>query len=452
MRLSQQVRRNVVYSVVDYASQPAMMILAAPLLLRGLGVQQYGTWMLVNSIAGAASGLGGGFGDGATKYVASYRGIGDTRGAVRSLLSVLVVNCALGVASAGVMVLCAPWLIDHVFAVEPALRNAAVIAVRISAALLVVRFAESIFTAAIRGCETYRPVVLIAVLGRLLIVLAALVLTETGRGLVAILWATLVIAVLILAAQARLAHIVLHANGLWSIADIRAGVSEVFTFGAFTWTKSTLGVLTGYADRLLVAALLGTGPLAFYTLCNQITQPIHSLLAAAFNFVFPNFASHSALGQWNYTRRAYANAVRVSAGAVIIVGTSMALCSRMILSAWLGSNIARLYQGLLVTMVIGNGLLALSVVPHYAALAFGRARALVWINLFAGMASLSAAYLLIHRFGLIGAGLGRIVAGAVFMTVFAVVHRALPAREGTALNTELSALGFTQQGCDSVGL
>jgi hypothetical protein len=53
--------------LVDYISQPALMLIAAPLLLRPLGVQQYGTWMLVNSIAATASGLGGGFGDGATK-------------------------------------------------------------------------------------------------------------------------------------------------------------------------------------------------------------------------------------------------------------------------------------------------------------------------------------------------------------------------------------------------
>ena len=40
------VRQSVFYSVLDYVSQPAMMILAAPLLLKTLGVQQYGTWML----------------------------------------------------------------------------------------------------------------------------------------------------------------------------------------------------------------------------------------------------------------------------------------------------------------------------------------------------------------------------------------------------------------------
>ena len=98
------VRESVFYSVLDYVSQPAMMILAAPLLLRALGVQQYGTWMLVNSITATAAGLGGGFGDGATKYVSMYRGSGDRDGAVRSLMAVLVVNCTFGVLSAMVLI------------------------------------------------------------------------------------------------------------------------------------------------------------------------------------------------------------------------------------------------------------------------------------------------------------------------------------------------------------
>jgi O-antigen/teichoic acid export membrane protein len=68
------IRQNVFYSLLDYVSQPAMMILAAPVLLKTLGMQQYGAWMLVNSIAATVGGLGGGFGDGATKFISMYRG------------------------------------------------------------------------------------------------------------------------------------------------------------------------------------------------------------------------------------------------------------------------------------------------------------------------------------------------------------------------------------------
>jgi hypothetical protein len=101
--LSRTIRQNVFNSLLDYVSQPALMLIGAPLLLRALGVQQYDTWMLVNSIAATASGLGGGFGDGATKYVYKYRGCRDSTGALRSTMAVLALNCGFGLLAAIVM-------------------------------------------------------------------------------------------------------------------------------------------------------------------------------------------------------------------------------------------------------------------------------------------------------------------------------------------------------------
>src|SRR4051812_16528531 len=191
-----QLRDNVLYSVVDYASQPLLMLVATPFLLRHLGVQQYGVWMLVNSITATASGLGGGFGDGATKYVATYRGRGDNAGAIRSLAAVLIVHSAFGLISALAMICLAPWLIGHVFAVQPALREVGTAAVRISAALLLLRFVESVFVAAIRGCEHYRPTVIISVTARVAVTACAIGLAATEHNLVSILWATLTVALI----------------------------------------------------------------------------------------------------------------------------------------------------------------------------------------------------------------------------------------------------------------
>ncbi len=448
-RQTPAIRENVFYSVLDYVSQPAMMLIAAPLLLRALGVQQYGTWMLVNSIAATASGLGGGFGDGATRYVSMYRGSSDRAGAARSLMSVLLVNCGLGLASAVVMIAAAPWLIGHAFTVEPSLRHAGIMALRISAALLTVRFAEAVFMAALRGCERYKPMVAVSVAARTLGLALALALALSGRGLVAILWASLAAGIASAAAQAWLAFRAIGADAVWRGTQLRDGVREVFSFGAYTWLKSTLGVLVGYADRLLVAAILGTGPLAFYALCNQLTQPIHTVIASAFNFVFPNFSAQSASGRWAATRRSYRIAAGIAATIVGAMCFALIFGAKLVLRLWLGAEVAAQYHDLLIVMTIGNGLLALSVVPHYAALALGRSRALVVVSFLAGAVSLGCGYFLMHRTGLMGAGLARIAAGAIFLWTYRIVRRAFIQEQSTLTSgetagTATSALTFAQ--------
>lgn len=419
---SQTVRQNACYSVLDYIAQPALMLVAAPLLLRELGIQQYGTWMLVNAIAATASGLGGGFSDGATKYVSMYRGRGDHKGAARSVSAVLIVNCMFGAVAAFAMIVSAPWLIAHTFHVPENLQHVGIVSVRISAALLLVRFAEGVFISAVRGCERYRPMVVISILGRTTVVFAALLLAVQGLGLVAILFVTLLTALATLTGQAILAVNSLEANLAWRWAEIRAGVREVFSFGTFTWLKATLGVSIGYADRLLVAALLGTGALAFYSLCNQLTQPLHALIAAAFNFLFPSLSAQTASGRWVDARRMYENALRLSIAIVAVTSTLIVLLAKPILRIWIGRTAATEYYSLLIVMAIGNGVLAISVVPHYVALALGRARALTFVNLAAGVLSLGSAYLLIRQVGVVGAGVARIIAGIVFLYVFAIVR------------------------------
>lgn len=427
--LSKQNRRNVLYSVVDYASQPVLMLAVAPLLLRALGVQQYGTWMLVNSIAAVATGLGGGFGDAAIKYVSMYRGCGDKDGALRSMIAVLAVNCAFGVLSGAIIAGCAPWLIDRVFRVEVSLRHVGIVGLRISAALLVIRFAETVFTSAIRGCERYRPTVTISVVCRSATTLLALVLAVTARGLITILWATLFVAALSLAGQVWVAHKVLPMGAGWRPRHIRSALREVSSFGTFTWLKSTLGVLISHGDRLLVAGLLGTAPLAFYSLCNQITQSIPALTGAASSFVFPNFSAKVAAGRWFEVKRDYHSATLLAGVVIAAVSAGIVVIAKPVLRLWLGPAVAAGYHELLIAMAIGNGLLAVSVIPHYAALAFGRARALVLVNLAAGLLSLGSGYFLIRFFGVMGAGFGKIIAGAVFLSVFGVVRLALQQNE-----------------------
>lgn len=417
------MRQNVFYSVLDYASQPAVMILAAPVLLKTLGMQQYGAWMLVNSIAATAGGLGGGFGDGATKFISMYRGRNDNEGVARSLAAALAINCTLGFLLATGLVVCAPVLIGHVFHVEAALRHGGIVAVRISAFVLLLRFAQAVFMSAARGYERYRPVVASSVGSRVLIVVFAVVIAANGFGIVGILWATLAVETANLVALAIIAYEILQVRSLPTTV-IRTGVREVSSFGAFTWLKSVMGVLFGYADRLIVAALLGTGPLALFVLCNQLTQPIQALLASGFNFLFPNVSAGTASGKWIECQSSYRAATLISISIVSVICLPMIFAARSVLALWLGPGIAERCRGLLIAMTIGNGLLAICVVPHYTALALGRSRSLAYMNFAAGIASLSGVYLLVRHVGLEGGGVGKVFAGLMSLSAFAIVRPA----------------------------
>jgi hypothetical protein len=63
----------------------------------------------------------------------------------------------------------------------------------------------------------------------------------------------------------------------------------------------------------------------------------------------------------------------------------------------------------------------------------------VFVNLGAGVLSLAVAYILIRSVGLMGAGFAKIIAGAVFLSVFGIVRRALKDGGSTVRSPNRSA-------------
>jgi O-antigen/teichoic acid export membrane protein len=420
---SEPTRNNVIYSVAEYISQPLMMFAAAPVLLHALGTSNYGVWMLANSVAATVSGLGGGFGDAATRYISHYEGRSDSEGAVRALAAAFIVNFSLGLLLATAMAASAPVVIEHVFRISSNLRGQAIAAVRVSAVLLHLRFCEVVFSSAIRALQRYRPSVMVSVSARVATIAIAVYLALRGAGLTNILVSAAAVACFSLIAHVLVAAHLFAFRCEW-LYPIHIELHRVMHFGTFTWMKSVLGVTFSHADRLLIAGMLGVAPLSHYVLCTQITQPIHSLVASGLNFLFPAISTRVAAGNTAGARRLYRNAVLASVCIVVALSLPLLLFGHTLLTFWLGPYQVQRDYRVFTLMVAANGLLSASIVPHYAALALGRARALALLNFVSGTTSLLVAVPLLRTLGVLGGGCIRCLAALVSLAAFDIVRRA----------------------------
>ena len=145
---------------------------------------------------------------------------------------------------------------------------------------------ESVFVSTLRAFERYGPQIKLNVSLRTIVVISAVVLAAMGREVVSIMIATLFWSAVVVVLQAVAAQRVVGRFTAFPIFGKEA-LAEVLSFGCYSWLQALAGVVFTYADRLLIAAMLGAAPVAIYALCVQATQPIHRLAAAAFDFVFP---------------------------------------------------------------------------------------------------------------------------------------------------------------------
>jgi O-antigen/teichoic acid export membrane protein len=383
------------------------MLVAAPFLVHKLGLSQYGIWMLVSAILGSMGTLSTGFGDATVKYVSAYRGQNNPAGVERTIRATLTINVLLGGLFGWLVWVAAPYAVDHIFKIEPGFHAASLQAIRISAVILVIRSIESVFVSTLRAFERYGPPVKLNVLLRTIVVVSAVALAALGRGVAAIMMATLFWSALIVVLQAAAAGRVAGPLNPFPTFEKKA-LTEVLGFGCYSWLQALAAVVFNYADRFLIAAMLGTAQVAIYVLCVQATQPIHGLAAAAFNFIFPHISSRHGAGEIHGPRRVFRLTSLTALALSVALAAPLIVFGKPLLVFWMGKQFANEGHLVLALLAAAYALMALNVVPHYALLAFGRVRLIAGLNFGSGVILALLMAVLVPRLGLTGAALGRI--------------------------------------------
>ena len=435
--------RNALYGAGEYVVLPLTMLLAAPFLLHRLGLAQYGLWMLATAAVTSTNLISTGFGDAALKYASMYRGRNDRKRLEDTLRVNLTINLILGSTLALFMWFGSPFAARSLFNIDLALRSDAIAAFRIGSAILLVRCVESVLAGALRAHERYGPSVQINVLSRAAVVVTACVLVYQGHGIVAIMAGTLCIVAGTTILQIVAARAVIGPISL--VPSISKSVfSEVFGFGCFSWLQAVAGCVFNQADRLLIGVLLGTSSVAYYSVCVQAAQPIHGLIAAGLHFLFPHLSTRLSKAPASELRAVVLSILRLNVVVAVVLCVPLALFSKLILQLWMGAAFAQQAWMVLSIVAAGFGLLALNVTGHYALLALGQVRLVALLNLGGGAAMLVAMALLVPRFGLAGAAVGRLLYGPITLLMYCRLRSILSQTSQSPSNPLIQKLRWLQ--------
>jgi len=413
---------NAFYGVADYLALPIGMLLAAPFLLRHLGAAQYGVWLLASAAVSSGGIVSGSFGDAAIKYVGECRGRKDWPGVIRIVRNMLSITLVLSGGLALILWCVAPYLARHIAKTDGALEMICVTSLRIGSGLLLVKSVESVFISTLRAFETYGPTVRIGIACRFAILASAVALTRLGHDVVWIMVSTLALSVASMLAQAVALR---YKIGRFSLAPSwnKQTVSNIATFGTFSWLQAVSSVVFSQADRFVVAFFMGAPAVAYYGLCTQAAQPIHGLVSSAMHFLFPHLSMRYPVAPIAEIRRKIALAIKANLLLVCALSLPVVFFGNYILRVWIGSAFDRQPRSLFPIIACSFALLGLNITAHYALLAVGQVRVVTYLNLFAGVAMLLLMFSLIPGYGLQGGALARLIYGPITCLAYLQLHR-----------------------------
>ena len=426
---------NAAFGVLDYAAYPVGMLLVAPIMLRNLGVAQYGVWAVATAAVNTGSIIASGFGDANIQHVATERTTGDSNALVRTVRSTMGIHLLLGAAMAIILWIAAPYLARHVAATSANLEASCLWCLRIAGLITFVRTVESVCVSTQRAFERYGAAVRISVAARLLSLAAAALLALSSHGVVSILAITAVVTGIGLLLQLGRLKSLLHATTLSPGFDPQT-TKALFRFGIFSWLLAVSGVLFSQADRLIGGAALGAAAVASYALCAQLAQPIYGFTASGLHFLFPYLSGQRVSATAATLRKAVLLALVANVVFVLSSTLGLLLIGNRILLAWGGEAIASSGTSLLPIVAWSSALLGLNVTGSYAMMALGRVQTLTWINVAAGAAMLLLVSVLLPRRGMSGIAEARLFHGFITLLIYAPLVVAL--RKGAVSHRQTS--------------
>lgn len=357
-----QLIKNSVWTFLELALYPLLMIAATPLFIKKLGIEQYGLWMLITNIALGINMLNIGVGDTNIRLISKYRAQGELS-VIRKVFrynfsfSLFLCFCAVLV---GIIFFASDFITIFYKNPDYGLANTLLLLACVSTGI---KFVETGILSVFKGFERFDINSKLTLLSRNSVMLINLALVLLNYKLTELLVFTILVNLLNVLIQLRILYVFdKQLVEFPSLTFFRERLDQL-NYNFWYWLQSGIGLLGYLADKLVVAYFTDVKTLGYYSIASLVGTQIHNFFMAFGSFIFPRVSYKLALNDG--VRPIYF----VARGLVAIPGwvltALLILSGDIVFRLWLGTEtylnsivFIKLY------LVYISGLL-LNIVPFY---------------------------------------------------------------------------------------
>ncbi len=406
-RRPQSMLHSGVASIVLSTWGLVLAFVSVPVMLKGLGLAEYGVYSIAFVVAGYGAFLDLGFGWAGIKFVAEAHARGD--GArISSILWALIVYQSMvgGVLLVVLSIAAEPlahWLASG--AAHDAGRLAHILPV--AALWFMLSSLTGILVGVLRGVTRYVAAAVVAGAAHTIGVGGAAVAVAWGYGLEGAVLLQIVGAAsaLLLAVVALRDHIVVAARGAPG-SSVISQLRQMLNVSLWSLTNRLVQIAVLQGDKLIAAKAAGAAGLPFYSVPFGLAQRLNVLGSAAVTAIYPVAALYG--GSRDEFVETYFRASRVVHLLTAAPAITMIVLAPLLLDSWLGPLMASAGAGYLRALAVGFWIISVGSVEAGCLEGWGHARLTALAACAGVMAALVTGAVLATATGLLWA-----VAGAV---------------------------------------
>jgi O-antigen/teichoic acid export membrane protein len=337
-----RVARNIGAGYVGAAVNGVVMLLLTPLVVRHLGTDGYGLWVLVTAIGSYLGFLNAGSGAAAVRAVARLSGTGRIGEASRDIGSIFRIYLVVGILAAAALALLSFTTLDY-FHVPAAGQSQARALLLVIALNLVVSFPCGVTRSVLAGLQRFQLLNGVEVVWALVRLGLTAGFLTAGYGIVSLGAIQLVTSVgghltRFLAIRSIAPQIRLTGGPDWS------GLSpEVSSFSALSFGYESLRVLFDNADLLLLGILAGPAAVGVFSVGVTLASLVSKGLRPISGVLFPLAAEMEALGRRSSSARLLEVGTRVNLALALPLVTLLLIDGPALLRLWVGEGFEASY-------------------------------------------------------------------------------------------------------------
>lgn len=412
---------NGIYGSLAWIIPLFLAFFSTPIIVHGLGAENYGIYALVLGFIGYSFNFG--IGRAVTKFVSEYRAQGKFLEAGEIVASTYYLSLFLGVSANLLIILFSERIVKDILLIAPERQNMAIYALYISGATICILLVSQIYQALIQAAHRFDTFSLIINFNGVAVTIGNIILVWTGFGTLALIWWNFLLAgvsCLLFFVSSRKFLPEIKPNFKFNGKSIKL----LGRFGLGIFTYQVFGNLIFLFERGWIIRRFGEDALTYYVVPMSLGISILSFTVSLVQVVFPVISELQ--NEREKIIKLYQKSTKVVLTIISFIVLSLICGGKLLLSLWISPEFAINSYEILSFHALSFGILSVYTVSWQLAEGFGKPKINAFVSFVWLIVSIPAMVYFSYSWGENGIAFARFLAIALsFPAIFYTEKRFL---------------------------
>lgn len=399
--------KNGFYNLLGTILRTGILFITIPLLVRNLGIEEYGLWTLISSIIAFVALAEGGLSISTTVFLSKSIAKGNFEEVPQILSITFSAMLFMASIAAFALVFGSEKIVSLFSKLDVTQIQIAITALKIGAIVIWARLIQQVLVGIEQAYEKYKITNLLNTF--------QLAITNVGMVFIVLWFDAKIVALMqwqaLLSLFFAISHICLC---IWLLKDVKfkfefeiKEARKILNYSIGTWLTSIGIALFQQGDKLIVGNILGTEILGVYGAITSVTSKINVLSATVLQPLLPRISNLLKNNRTDLLKQIKV-AFQINLYISLAMGIGLIVFSFYILSFLFKGEIRPEYSIAFITATIIYSIYSFNAVGYFLLLGFGKSHTSFLIVMLGGVSSLFLISICSNKWGLVGSSIGNI--------------------------------------------